>query len=477
MKHRVFILLMLAYHTITFSQEFLKFDIRNGSSTVSDFSIVFEERDFKGNVKFNQLKITLRDIDFSLNDKYDNEHLKFLLGVVSAYAIGVSIDIQERSDYFTIEIGKLSYSLNDWDIDISQPDKFNQMVMSAKVDIQNLKVLPPRSFRENLNSEQIENFRYFSENNGEIIIKKVLIDFSLDNDRNFRIKGTLDLPIGKTNISAIMSLGRDFNDKPFFETLQLDFTSLSPVGKLFIENLTRSTELPFEKKGIGYTLQIAGYLNDSVKSSNELFELSKENLKNNQTDQAIRDLRSLLDNYPNDSLASQAQYKLASIYLNWKNDLVAGYSALQQTVEKYSQSIQGKQAQTEIDEFPEYIINIAESLRKRKMVKEAVDHLMYMTEKYSQHNLTSKAQYMLGDIYMNDLRDFNTAIQEYRKVIEQFSGSEQEPDALFMVGYIYGNILKDTKSAKIEYQKFLEMFPNHKLSPSVKYEIEYLGNC
>ena len=79
------------------------------------------------NVKFNQLKITLRDIDFSLNDKYDNEHLKFLLGVVSAYAIGVSIDIQERSDYFTIEIGKLSYSLNDWDIDISQPDKFNPL--------------------------------------------------------------------------------------------------------------------------------------------------------------------------------------------------------------------------------------------------------------------------------------------------------------------------------------------------------------
>ena len=61
---------------------------------------------------------------------------------------------------------------------------------------------------------------------------------------------------------------------------------------------------------------------------------------------------------------------------------------------------------------------------------------------------------MLGDIYMNDLRDFNTAIQEYRKVIKNYSGSDQEPHALFMIGYVYANILNDTKSAKIEYEEF-----------------------
>ena len=76
---------------------------------------------------------------------------------------------------------------------------------------------------------------------------------------------------------------------------------------------------------------------------------------------------------------------------------------------------------------------------------------------------------------MNDLRDFNTAIQEYRKVIENHIGSDQEPHALFMIGYIYANVLNDTKSAKIEYEEFLNRFPKHELSPSVKFEIEYLG--
>ena len=211
------------------------------------------------------------------------------------------------------------------------------------------------------------------------------------------------------------------------------------------------------------------------KSSGELFERSEENLKNDQIDQAVDDLEKLLNKYPQDSLASQAQYKLASIYLNWKNDLTAGYTELQNTVTKYENSIQGEQAQIEINEFPEYIINKAESLRKRKMIKEAVDHLMYMTEKYSQHELTPKGQYMLGDIYMNDFRDFTTAIQEYRKVVEKYGGSPQEPHALFMIGYIYANVVNDSKSAKIEYKEFLKRFPDHELSPSVKFEIEFLG--
>ena len=162
-------------------------------------------------------------------------------------------------------------------------------------------------------------------------------------------------------------------------------------------------------------------------------------------------------------------------YLNWKNDLESGFIELQNTVERYGKSVQGKEAQAQINEFPEYILNKAESLRKQKLLKEAVDHLMYMTEKYPQHELTPKAQYMLGDIYMNDFRDFTTAIQEYRKVSEKFVGSEQEPHALFMIGYIYANVLNDTKSAQVEYESFLKKFPDHELSPSVKFEIEYLG--
>ena len=212
-----------------------------------------------------------------------------------------------------------------------------------------------------------------------------------------------------------------------------------------------------------------------TKTPKELYELSEANLKNNKADLAIKDLNKLVKNYPNDSLASKAQYKLVTVHLNWKNDPARGYLELGNTVKNYPDTKQGIEAKRDIEQFPEYILNKTESLRKKKQHKDALNHLMFMLDTYPNLDLSSKAQYMLGDIYMNDFRDFKTAIQEYRKVITNFGKSEQEPHALFMIGYIYANIMNDNKSALVEYQQFLERFPNHELAPSVEFEIKYLG--
>ena len=228
-------------------------------------------------------------------------------------------------------------------------------------------------------------------------------------------------------------------------------------------------------KHLGFYLLILTFLNGCSKSSIEMFELAEQKLKNKQPDLALLDLEKLLDKYPNDSLAANALYKMSTIHLHWNNNLSSGYSVLKELVKRFPNSKQGIQAKIDIDEFPESVLNKTQSLRKKEMVKEAINNLVYLLEKHSGHKLMPKAQYMLGDIYMNDLRDFNTAIQEYRKVIEKYSGSEQEPHALFMIGYVYANVLNDTKSAKIEYEDFLKRFPNHELSPSVKFEIDYLG--
>ena len=81
---------------------------------------------------------------------------------------------------------------------------------------------------------------------------------------------------------------------------------------------------------------------------------------------------------------------------------------------------------------------------------------------------------MIGDIYMNDIRNFLVAIEIYREVINDFSGSAQEPHALFMIGYIYANVINDYTSAEIEYKEFLNRFPNHKLTPTVNFEMDFM---
>lgn len=225
-----------------------------------------------------------------------------------------------------------------------------------------------------------------------------------------------------------------------------------------------------------FYLIIAAFLIFSCsKSPNELFDLAENNLKLDEADEAILNLETLLSKYPNDSLASKAQYKVSSIYFNWKDEILNGYDALDKTIKNYPNSKQAKQAQREIDYFPKFLVDKAESLRKKKKLKESVNHLMYLIDNYPKDKLAPKGQYMLGDLYMNDFRDFEVAIQEYRKVINNHEGSLQEPHAQFMIGYIYANVLNDVNNAKIEYEKFVKDFKDHELAPSVKFELEYLG--
>ena len=211
------------------------------------------------------------------------------------------------------------------------------------------------------------------------------------------------------------------------------------------------------------------------KNAPDLMELAQSSLDQNEEDNAIKNLDLLINKFPEDSLASLAQYKLVNIYKNWKHDPKMVSEALDKTVKNYPGTIQAKQAAKEIAGFPEWIINKAETLRKRKLTKESINNLLYMVKHYPDNLLAAKAQYIIGDIYMNDLRDFEKALAEYRVVLKGHKGSKEEALAQFMIGYIYANVIKDFDKARSEYQIFLDRFPKHELYPSVKFEINHLG--
>ena len=86
--------------------------------------------------------------------------------------------------------------------------------------------------------------------------------------------------------------------------------------------------------------------------------------------------------------------------------------ALDKTLKNYPGTIHAKQAAKEIAGLPEWIINKAETLRKRKLTNESINNLTYIVKNYADNLLAAKAQYIIGDIYMNDLRDFEKALSE-----------------------------------------------------------------
>ena len=67
------------------------------------------------------------------------------------------------------------------------------------------------------------------------------------------------------------------------------------------------------------------------------------------------------------------------------------------------------------------------------------------------------------------------AINTYKKLTEKFPDSKFCPQAQFMMGFIFANDLKDLEKAKTAYEKFLEKYSDHEMAKDAGWELDHLG--
>jgi TolA-binding protein len=211
------------------------------------------------------------------------------------------------------------------------------------------------------------------------------------------------------------------------------------------------------------------------RSPEALNTAGEEHLAAGEYSLALEQFQEIMTSHPEDSLAPRAGYQVARIYLDNLGDYARGYEALREVVTRFPGSGPARQAQRDLDGFTNWLFEKAEARRNKKQINESLEILQYVVDAYSDQDLAPRAQYLIGDIYINDLRDFQQAIEAYRKVITNFPGSQKEAHARFMIGYIYANVLNDLEKAREEYQAFLTQYPDHELAPSVKFELDNLG--
>jgi len=110
--------------------------------------------------------------------------------------------------------------------------------------------------------------------------------------------------------------------------------------------------------------------------------------------------------------------------------------------------------------------------RIEKEFAKAITILKSIEKKYAKSNDLEKVNFLLGEIYLNDIKDYNYAIEEFKKI-------SIDPNlyakSTFMIGYIYSNNLNEYSMAIEYYKKFIDNFQGHDLYPSVEYELEQLS--
>ena len=123
---------------------------------------------------------------------------------------------------------------------------------------------------------------------------------------------------------------------------------------------------------------------------------------------------------------------------------------------------------------PENLWEKAKLMRTENNMKESIINLESIIKNYPEHILASEAQYKKAEIYLNDIKDFDFAIEEYDKVIRDYPKHAVAKNSLFMIAYVYNNYLNSYTDAIDNYNLFLNKYPDDELIPSVEFELEGL---
>ncbi len=112
--------------------------------------------------------------------------------------------------------------------------------------------------------------------------------------------------------------------------------------------------------------------------------------------------------------------------------------------------------------------------RIEEKLMESITSYKTIIEDFPLNQLAAQAQFQIADIYLNDTKDFEYAIEEFQKVVQEYPDHDVSKKSLFMIAYIYNNYLEAYSDAIINYKLFKDKYPTDELIPSVEYELEGL---
>ena len=128
-----------------------------------------------------------------------------------------------------------------------------------------------------------------------------------------------------------------------------------------------------------------------------------------------------------------------------------------------------------VTETAEELWSRAEREVTARQYERSIKSLKVLVKTYPTHTVASKAQFRIGDIYLNNTRDIPAALEALRSTIDRYPQTDEGVKALFMLGFVYANHLADYPAAQQAYLQFIDHYPNHELIPSVEFELENMG--
>ena len=126
-------------------------------------------------------------------------------------------------------------------------------------------------------------------------------------------------------------------------------------------------------------------------------------------------------------------------------------------------------------ESVEKLWDTAIEFREKDDLRSSITSFKSIIQNYPNSKFSSKAQFQIADIYLNDVKDYPFAIMEFETLISNHPEATLAKKSAFMIAYVYSNYLDEYSMAMEKYKLFLEKYPNDELVPSVEFELKGLS--
>ncbi|MCI0531908.1 MAG: tetratricopeptide repeat protein, partial [candidate division Zixibacteria bacterium] len=156
---------------------------------------------------------------------------------------------------------------------------------------------------------------------------------------------------------------------------------------------------------------------------------------------AIQAYQEINTSYPKSEASSQAFYQLGLIYQNQKEDLKSAKEFYAKAKEEKSGS-----------EFA----NLA--LQKSADISKLEEYQTSLSSEETEES--DKTRFLLAELYLTQMNKPESALAEYRSLVEASPNSEYTPKALLAMAWICHNHLGDTLGSKKICEEILEKYPN-----------------
>ncbi|MHB1686027.1 MAG: tetratricopeptide repeat protein [Ignavibacteriaceae bacterium] len=137
----------------------------------------------------------------------------------------------------------------------------------------------------------------------------------------------------------------------------------------------------------------------------------------------------------------------------------------------------------------QYYMDLGNTSVDQKNYDTAIESYEKLVDEYPESQLAPEAIFKMATLYQNQMikkvpstnqnlspeESLQRAVSLFRSAYDKYPQSSIAPKCLFLSGFIQANDQKDFNNATVTFNLFLKQYPNNELATSVKEELENMG--